>query len=282
MDPLGPDYNPLSVDGTLTFKPSATTPSKIADELDTLLTDGRLGDREKNVMVQAYRTELKRKKWVRYCYSSSTKKWLGLTYGGAGECDKFKAKGFNDARASYRQDVVGTRETGIKQMLKFLTMSAEFHATNLNGDRVEGAGGSRRVAPPPPVSLERPFKAVVVVFMPGGADSFNMLMPHSNCGVKGAKEGSGTGDLHAEYIKVRTNAAIKKADMLPIDVKTGVKQPCGTFAQHPKMKNMQALWKAGTWPRWRTSAGWRIRSPLTSSCSGRRPRSTHLRCSRTT
>ena len=38
-----------------------------------------------------------------------------------------------------------------------------------------------RNAPPSVQTQNRPYKAIVVVFMSGGVDSWNMLMPHSGC-----------------------------------------------------------------------------------------------------
>ena len=38
-----------------------------------------------------------------------------------------------------------------------------------------------RDQPKPTKSLGRPYKAVVVVFLEGGADSYNFVIPHSGC-----------------------------------------------------------------------------------------------------
>lgn len=65
----------------------------------------------------------------------------------------------------------------LKRSLKVLALSApEWHATNVNAVSTKERGPPR--AQP---SLNRKFKAVVVVFFSGGADSFNMVVPHSEC-----------------------------------------------------------------------------------------------------
>ena len=45
-----------------------------------------------------------------------------------------------------------------------------------------------------PQPTGKPYKAVVTLYLSGGADSFNMLVPHSGCAAK---------DLYSEYALVR-------------------------------------------------------------------------------
>jgi cullin-associated NEDD8-dissociated protein 1 len=105
----------------------------------------------------------------------------------------------------------------------------EFHATNLNID-----GGER---PPPAVqaSLGRAYKAIVVVNLHGGADSFNFLVPHSNCGEK---------DLYQEYQDVRGNVALPSSSLLQISVPAGT-QACETFGLNEEFVNSQQLYNDG-------------------------------------
>merc|ERR1719261_1319800 len=70
-----------------------------------------------------------------------------------------------------------------------MTAAPEFHITGTT------KRSQRKKQPVAKItSQKRPYKAVVLVYLHGGADSFNMLMPHSQCGAR---------DLHAEYVKMR-------------------------------------------------------------------------------
>jgi len=79
----------------------------------------------------------------------------------------------------------------------------------------------------------------VVVFMEGGADSFNMLIPVSGC----------NRDMYAEYAQVRGNVALPLSGsraILPLEVDpVNNTQPCSTFGTNPKMDFFRDLWVAG-------------------------------------
>jgi cullin-associated NEDD8-dissociated protein 1 len=113
---------------------------------------------------------------------------------------------------------------------KLAMVAPEFHATNRKTDT-----GALRPEPASQVSGGRPFKAIVVINLKGGADTFNMLVPHSNC--VGA-------DLFEQYTAIRSNTAIVKARLLPINVHPGT-QPCNTFGLHPELGFLQALYADG-------------------------------------
>lgn len=97
----------------------------------------------------------------------------------------------------------------------------------------------------------RPYKAIVYLFMNGGADSFNFLVPHSGCVDR---------DLYTEYSNVRTNMAIAKDSLLQINASVNESgrsypQPCSRFGMHPSMQTVHrwyndgdALWLANTGP----------------------------------
>ncbi len=51
------------------------------------------------------------------------------------------------------------------------------------------------------------YKALVVLFMAGGADTFNLLMPHSNCDHN---------DVASQYLKTRGDAALRFGQMRTI------------------------------------------------------------------
>ena len=109
--------------------------------------------------------------------------------------------------------------------------STEFHVTSMHTltpsvrlPRPEVGGGD-----------SRGYKAIVVLFMVGGCDSYNVLVPHSNCG--------GT-DLYEEYRSVRSNLALEKSDLDTIEVTSGT-QPCSTFGVHHRLDELTRLYHAG-------------------------------------
>ena len=76
---------------------------------------------------------------------------------------------------------------------------------------------------------------VAVLFMRGGADTYNVLVPHSNCH---------SSDMYEDYATVRSILALNKDDLLPIEVQNST-QPCSTFGLHPKLPFLQQLWQQG-------------------------------------
>ena len=88
---------------------------------------------------------------------------------------------------------------------------------------------------PPIPNLGREFKAIVLVYLAGGHDSWSMLVPHSNCPLK---------DMYAEYESVRTSAAIALNNLLEIEVPVDT-QPCSTFGVHYKLPNYKQLYDDG-------------------------------------
>ena len=74
-----------------------------------------------------------------------------------------------------------------------LLSSAEFHTVNVNMRTIQKRQKAISVA-----SQNRKYKAIVVAFMNGGADSWNFLIPDSGC-----KHAGETFDLHGEYASLR-------------------------------------------------------------------------------
>ena len=91
-----------------------------------------------------------------------------------------------------------------------------------------------RPAPALRVPTGQPYKAVVVIFLSGGVDSFNLLVPRT-CSPK---------DLFAEYDQERGNIALANASLLPIQ-DNGQSQPCSTFGMHPDLTTVQSLYNDG-------------------------------------
>lgn len=133
----------------------------------------------------------------------------------------------------------------LKQALKLFSIIPEYHATNQHV-----VLPATRPAQPGQTPHGRKYKAVVVVFLEGGMDSFNMLVPYSGCTKR--KEGSGPSsparepnDLYAEYARVRGPAvAVNKQVLLPITT-DGSTQPCDTFGIHPALPVLQKLYNDG-------------------------------------
>lgn len=107
--------------------------------------------------------------------------------------------------------------------MEFHTNTANIRSDLMRPSQAAVAGAGRR------------YKAIVVVFLGGGSDSYNLIVPHSNCVGK---------DYYAEYASVRTGAAIAKTSLLPINVPAGT-QPCDTFGVHPAMGNITGMYTLG-------------------------------------
>lgn len=119
-------------------------------------------------------------------------------------------------------------DNALKNALKLFSVAPEFHATN---KPATSSAARERSAPTP--SQGRPYKAVVAVVLAGGADSFNMVVPHSECTEH---------DLYAEYVTIRGGSlALDKDSLLEIQVTedSSPQPPCGKFGLHPKLEFLQ-------------------------------------------
>jgi len=118
------------------------------------------------------------------------------------------------------------------QLIKQLILtSPEFHVTGGSMDFIE----EEKVRSLPKKSSLAKHKAVVHILLAGGCDSFNVLVPHSNCKVS---------DLYAGYEKERGTAALNKNDLLKIDASSS-NQACSTFGLHPRLSLLQSLYEDG-------------------------------------
>jgi cullin-associated NEDD8-dissociated protein 1 len=168
---------------------------EVIEDLSLLLADGRMSNHTKGTLEKAY---------VSNVLSWTDAQLVGMT----------------------EKDV---SQRALEVIQELVAAVPEFHTTSLNI-----AAGER----PPRVPQEafgRKFKAIVVVNLHGGADSFNFLVPYSNCPEL---------DLYEEYRNVRGNVALSKSELLQIDVPTGT-QPCDTFALNPKFVNTKQLYVDG-------------------------------------
>ena len=73
------------------------------------------------------------------------------------------------------------------------------------------------------------YKALVCLFKPGGNDSFNMLLPYGQA-------------EYNEYATTRSNLAIDREDILPLDFTSTQGK---TFGVHPEMEGVQQLFNNG-------------------------------------
>merc|ERR1712166_1083319 len=110
-----------------------------------------------------------------------------------------------------------------------IMVSSEFHTTNLV--RLQTAIRAPKIKQ---ISLGRPYKAIIMILLNGGADTHNLVMPHSGC--TGA-------DLNAEYSEVRGNLTIQKSEMLTVTSQTA--NPCTTYGLHPKLPLLRDLYNEG-------------------------------------
>eukprot|EP01043_Picozoa_sp_COSAG02_P055320 COSAG02_NODE_6399_length_3599_cov_3.590857_2_plen_93_part_00 len=80
-------------------------------------------------------------------------------------------------------------------------------------------------------SQGRPYKAVVLIYLEGGADTHNLVVPHSNCNAS-------VGDLYAQYQEIRGigegGMALMPNQLLPIEMPSR-SQVCNTFGMHHKL-----------------------------------------------
>jgi len=125
--------------------------------------------------------------------------------------------------------------SALQRVQELLVATAEFSVTNRNHL-------SWHVQPPRPivVSLNRPYKALILLYFGGGMDTFNVLVPHT-CAPY---------DLYAEYFTVRGGlaadggVALDKDSLLPIKSTAG-SQPCTQFGVHPALQLVKDLYDAG-------------------------------------
>lgn len=172
-------------DGNITYAPvDGATAEQVIDDLDLVLTAGRLNRTLRTYFLQEYNAEMTAK----------------------------------------------TPMDAMKLALKMFISTAEFHMTNANI-----LSGKTRTSTATVQSQGRQYKAIVVLFLNGGFDSYNLVVPHSNCAGK---------DYYLEYEQVREGARVPKKDLLTISVDAGT-QPCDTFGVHPNLPIVRQLYNAG-------------------------------------
>ena len=150
-----------------------------------------------------------------------------------GRC-AFKAGGSWDLNWVYGwiSDVPPNAKIGATQVAQRLIVSTADYSSDTS---MSGRSNIPRSPPMDIPFLNRGYKAVVVIYCYGGMDSYNVLVPHSNCAAK---------DMYAEYADVRGPVTMPKESLLQISVPAGT-QPCDTFGLHPKIPRIKSMYDDG-------------------------------------
>lgn len=134
-----------------------------------------------------------------------------------------------------RLEETGSAREAMRMAQELITLAPEFHTTTTNSLRDSPRASGADSSP----SLGRPYKALVFVNLGGGVDSFNVLVPHSNC----VNASGGAHDLYEEYKAVRGEVIALPKDTLRTLDATGSHQVCGTFGVHPVYKTAHDLYR---------------------------------------
>ena len=139
------------------------------------------------------------------------------------------ASAYNDTLASG-----GTRERALQMAQEVIIATSEFGTYGDNSQRPKPRMPMAEVPP-----MNRPYKALVILYLKGGADTWNLLVPHSGC-----RNASGPHDLYSEYAATRTIAALGQRSLLQIDAR-GSNQSCDVFGVHPNLPFIKTLYDRG-------------------------------------
>ena len=265
-----------SSDGHLAYTPTSWDAAAVVDELALLLTAGRLGSTGRTIIQDEYVHARDHGSYAIARYHRDCEAYGFATLTSMSECSQAAAVlGWADTSASDDNRNVGhltdprgcygrgadnpdvkfnvndgnvgpctngdkcvcstrSQEEALRVATQLVLTTAEFHATNLNV-----AAATARPPPSPAPSLGRPFKAVVVLFLAGGVDSWNLVVPHSGC------DSTENGTAHyGTYAAMRGGVALAQSDLLPISVPSG-SQPCTTFGVHPALPLVKTLYDDG-------------------------------------
>lgn len=127
----------------------------------------------------------------------------------------------------------------LKHALMLFAMAPDFQSTNLNV-----ATTTPRLPPPSQTSFGRRAKSVVVVFLTGGLDSWQVVVPKAGCRKPGPRGGEPVEhDYFAEWFAERGGAAmaLDRTEYLNVSVDPAT-QPCAQFGLHPSLKRVKALY----------------------------------------
>jgi cullin-associated NEDD8-dissociated protein 1 len=121
----------------------------------------------------------------------------------------------------------------LKNVIELFFSTPEFQ---ISGTAPEFQVEPPKASKPRPIYDSSQYKAIVYIFLNGGMDSYNLIVPHSGC--------SGI-DLYEQYEDIRTDAAVPKGSLLRISTPSwGTPQPCNQFGIHPSMPFLKSLYNS--------------------------------------
>jgi uncharacterized protein (DUF1501 family) len=120
-----------------------------------------------------------------------------------------------------------TDQSKVTLAQQLIGTAPEYHTTNL-AERT----GQERAPTPVQEAADDPYKAVVVLFLSGGVDWFNVLAPHTSC------------SLFSSYRNNREVLALQDTEMMPITT-DNPDQPCTEFGIHEKIPVFKTLYDDG-------------------------------------
>ena len=123
-----------------------------------------------------------------------------------------------------------------KMVVQMVLSSAEFHQTGGHKPLPAATNSSRNNASSGSNPPRRPYRALVYLFLAGGTDSYNVLVPRSDC--------VGGEDLFAHYDHVRGNVAMTASELTDVDVPTGT-QPCNRFGVIKELDHVVQQYSGG-------------------------------------
>lgn len=126
-----------------------------------------------------------------------------------------------------------TRKEGFLDVGQLILTTPEFHTTGIT----ENSGGVRPAGDDVSSNV-KPYKAVILLMLDGGLDSFNVLVPH----VCSGKNAAGT-TVDKQYMSERDYLAVDNTERSLLI--SASNQPCQTFALHKRLKLFQTLYKDG-------------------------------------
>jgi uncharacterized protein (DUF1501 family) len=130
-------------------------------------------------------------------------------------------------------------QDALKLIFALFISSAEFHTSTMNVRSLV-----KRTEPPSIKTKNRKYKAIVVIFMGGGVDSWNFLVPISGC-----KHDGTNFDLFNEYKTIRGSAAITNTNDLHMITSPNTtpinQQPCSGFGVNKALDNIKNLYVNG-------------------------------------
>ncbi len=134
-----------------------------------------------------------------------------------------------DAVDQIAADISSLSETNkVRFAQQLIATAPEFHTTNL-ADR----NGNERIPTTMVDRMAEPYKAIVVLFLCGGWDSFNVLTPHFSC------------ELYSSYRKNREVLALTDTEMLEITGDDNPDHPCTSFGVNNQIPILKEIYDKG-------------------------------------